>query len=75
MTQTDIAVPIMATILLLVSREDVMGLFVVRPELRRLGRVATANRYPKQAVANGKGEGTQRRALSANAAGPMTSMS
>jgi NRAMP (natural resistance-associated macrophage protein)-like metal ion transporter len=37
-----IAVPIMAIMMLLASREDVMGDFVIRPRLRRLGWVATA---------------------------------
>ncbi|MEP6884031.1 MAG: divalent metal cation transporter [Gammaproteobacteria bacterium] len=37
-----IAVPIMAVMMLLASREDVMGRFVVRPKLRRLGWAATA---------------------------------
>jgi NRAMP (natural resistance-associated macrophage protein)-like metal ion transporter len=37
-----IAVPIMAIMMLLASREDVMGRFVIRPRLRRLGWVATA---------------------------------
>jgi NRAMP (natural resistance-associated macrophage protein)-like metal ion transporter len=36
-----IAVPIMAIMMLLASREDVMGDFVIRPRLRRLGWVAT----------------------------------
>jgi NRAMP (natural resistance-associated macrophage protein)-like metal ion transporter len=36
-----IAVPIMAVMMLLASREDVMGRFVIRPRLRRLGWVAT----------------------------------
>jgi NRAMP (natural resistance-associated macrophage protein)-like metal ion transporter len=37
-----IAVPIMAIMMLLASREDIMGLFVIRPNLRRLGWIATA---------------------------------
>jgi len=37
-----IAVPIMAIMMLLASREDVMGKFVVRPRLRNLGWGATA---------------------------------
>ena len=37
-----IAVPIMAVMMILASREDVMGDFVIRPRLRRLGWVATA---------------------------------
>ncbi len=37
-----IAVPIMAIMMLLASREDVMGRFVVRPRLRNLGWGATA---------------------------------
>ena len=37
-----IAVPIMAIMMLLASREDIMGKFVIRPRLRRLGWVATA---------------------------------
>ena len=37
-----IAVPIMAVMMLLASREDVMGKFIIRPRLRRLGWVATA---------------------------------
>jgi NRAMP (natural resistance-associated macrophage protein)-like metal ion transporter len=37
-----IAVPIMAVMMLLASREDIMGRFVIRPRLRRLGWVATA---------------------------------
>jgi NRAMP (natural resistance-associated macrophage protein)-like metal ion transporter len=36
-----IAVPIMAIMMLLASRADVMGPFVIRPRLRRLGWVAT----------------------------------
>jgi NRAMP (natural resistance-associated macrophage protein)-like metal ion transporter len=36
-----IAVPIMAIMMLLASRQDVMGDFVIRPRLRRLGWVAT----------------------------------
>jgi len=36
-----IAVPIMAIMMLLASREDVMGSFVIRPKLRRLGWAAT----------------------------------
>ncbi len=36
-----IAVPIMAVMMLLASREDVMGRFVIRPRLRRLGWIAT----------------------------------
>jgi NRAMP (natural resistance-associated macrophage protein)-like metal ion transporter len=37
-----IAVPIMVIMMLLASREDVMGAFVIRPRLRWLGWVATA---------------------------------
>jgi NRAMP (natural resistance-associated macrophage protein)-like metal ion transporter len=37
-----IAVPIMAIMMILASRKDVMGSFVIRPRLRRLGWVATA---------------------------------
>jgi NRAMP (natural resistance-associated macrophage protein)-like metal ion transporter len=37
-----IAVPIMAIMMLLAAREDVMGRFVIRPRLRRLGWSATA---------------------------------
>jgi NRAMP (natural resistance-associated macrophage protein)-like metal ion transporter len=36
-----IAVPIMAIMMLLAVREDVMGRFVIRPRLRRLGWIAT----------------------------------
>jgi NRAMP (natural resistance-associated macrophage protein)-like metal ion transporter len=36
-----IAVPIMAIMMLLASRQDVMGDFVIRPRLRRLGWIAT----------------------------------
>jgi NRAMP (natural resistance-associated macrophage protein)-like metal ion transporter len=36
-----IAVPIMAVMMILASREDVMGDFVIRPRLRRLGWAAT----------------------------------
>jgi Mn2+/Fe2+ NRAMP family transporter len=36
-----IAVPIMAVMMLLASREDIMGRFVIRPKLRRLGWAAT----------------------------------
>jgi NRAMP (natural resistance-associated macrophage protein)-like metal ion transporter len=36
-----IAVPIMAIMMILASRKDVMGDFVIRPRLRRLGWVAT----------------------------------
>jgi NRAMP (natural resistance-associated macrophage protein)-like metal ion transporter len=36
-----IAVPIMAVMMILASRADVMGAFVIRPRLRRLGWVAT----------------------------------
>jgi Mn2+/Fe2+ NRAMP family transporter len=36
-----IAVPIMAIMMVLASREDVMGRFVIRPRLRRLGWIAT----------------------------------
>ena len=36
-----IAVPIMAIMMLLASREDIMGRFVIRPRLRRLGWLAT----------------------------------
>jgi Mn2+/Fe2+ NRAMP family transporter len=37
-----IAVPIMAIMMLLASREDIMGRFVIRPRLRGLGWIATA---------------------------------
>jgi NRAMP (natural resistance-associated macrophage protein)-like metal ion transporter len=37
-----IAVPIMTIMMLLASREDIMGRFVIRPRLRRLGWIATA---------------------------------
>ena len=37
-----IAVPIMAIMMILASRTDVMGSFVIRPRLRRLGWAATA---------------------------------
>ena len=37
-----IAVPIMAIMMLLAAREDIMGRFVIRPKLRRLGWMATA---------------------------------
>jgi len=37
-----IAVPIMTVMMLLASREDIMGRFVIRPRLRRLGWAATA---------------------------------
>jgi NRAMP (natural resistance-associated macrophage protein)-like metal ion transporter len=37
-----IAVPIMAVMMLLASRSDIMGQFVIRPRLRRLGWAATA---------------------------------
>jgi NRAMP (natural resistance-associated macrophage protein)-like metal ion transporter len=37
-----IAVPIMAVMMLLASRRDIMGDFVIRPRLRRLGWAATA---------------------------------
>ena len=37
-----IAVPIMVVMMLLASREDIMGRFVIRPRLRRLGWSATA---------------------------------
>jgi NRAMP (natural resistance-associated macrophage protein)-like metal ion transporter len=37
-----IAVPIMAIMMLLASREDIMGRFVIRPKLRGLGWSATA---------------------------------
>ena len=37
-----IAVPIMAIMMLLATREDIMGRFVIRPRLRRLGWSATA---------------------------------
>jgi NRAMP (natural resistance-associated macrophage protein)-like metal ion transporter len=37
-----IAVPIMAVMILLAAREDIMGRFIVRPGLRRLGWLATA---------------------------------
>jgi len=36
-----IAVPLMAIMMILASRQDVMGDFVIRPRLRRLGWVAT----------------------------------
>jgi NRAMP (natural resistance-associated macrophage protein)-like metal ion transporter len=36
-----IAVPIMVVMMLLASREDIMGRFVIRPRLRRLGWAAT----------------------------------
>ena len=36
-----IAVPIMVIMMLLASREDIMGRFVIRPRLRRLGWAAT----------------------------------
>jgi NRAMP (natural resistance-associated macrophage protein)-like metal ion transporter len=36
-----IAVPIMVIMMILASREDVMGPFIIRPRLRRLGWVAT----------------------------------
>jgi Mn2+/Fe2+ NRAMP family transporter len=36
-----IAVPIMAVLMVLASREGVMGRFVVRPKLRLLGWAAT----------------------------------
>ncbi len=36
-----IAVPIMVVMMLLASREDIMGRFVIRPRLRRLGWIAT----------------------------------
>ncbi len=36
-----IAVPIMAIMMLLAAREDIMGSFIVRPRLRRLGWTAT----------------------------------
>jgi NRAMP (natural resistance-associated macrophage protein)-like metal ion transporter len=36
-----IAVPIMAVMMILASREDVMGRFVIRPRLRSLGWIAT----------------------------------
>jgi NRAMP (natural resistance-associated macrophage protein)-like metal ion transporter len=36
-----IAVPIMAVMMLLASRQDIMGDFVIRPRLRRLGWAAT----------------------------------
>jgi NRAMP (natural resistance-associated macrophage protein)-like metal ion transporter len=36
-----IAVPIMAIMMLLAAREDIMGRFVIRPRLRRLGWIAT----------------------------------
>ena len=36
-----IAVPIMAVLMLLASREDIMGRFVIRPKLRLLGWTAT----------------------------------
>jgi len=37
-----IAVPIMAVMMLLASRKDIMGDFVIRPRLRALGWAATA---------------------------------
>ena len=37
-----IAVPIMVIMMLLASRADIMGRFVIRPRLRRLGWAATA---------------------------------
>jgi NRAMP (natural resistance-associated macrophage protein)-like metal ion transporter len=37
-----IAVPIMAVMMLLASREDIMGKFIIRPRLRSLGWLATA---------------------------------
>jgi Mn2+/Fe2+ NRAMP family transporter len=37
-----IADPIMAIMMLLGSREDIMGWFVIRPKLHRLGWMATA---------------------------------
>jgi NRAMP (natural resistance-associated macrophage protein)-like metal ion transporter len=37
-----IAVPIMAIMMLLATREDIMGRFVIRPRLHRLGWTATA---------------------------------
>jgi NRAMP (natural resistance-associated macrophage protein)-like metal ion transporter len=37
-----IAVPIMAVMMILASRQDIMGAFVIRPRLRRLGWAATA---------------------------------
>ena len=37
-----IAVPIMTVMMLLASREDIMGRFVIRPRLQRLGWIATA---------------------------------
>jgi Mn2+/Fe2+ NRAMP family transporter len=37
-----IAVPIMAIMMILASREDIMGRFVIRPRLRGLGWIATA---------------------------------
>lgn len=36
-----VAVPIMATMMLMVSRSDIMGSFVARPRLKRLGWLAT----------------------------------
>jgi NRAMP (natural resistance-associated macrophage protein)-like metal ion transporter len=36
-----IAVPIMAIMMILASRQDVMGDFIIRPRLRRLGWIAT----------------------------------
>ena len=36
-----IAVPIMVVMMILASRADVMGHFVIRPRLRRLGWLAT----------------------------------
>jgi Mn2+/Fe2+ NRAMP family transporter len=36
-----IAVPIMAVMMLLASRQDIMGAFVIRSKLRRLGWLAT----------------------------------
>jgi NRAMP (natural resistance-associated macrophage protein)-like metal ion transporter len=37
-----IAVPIMAIMMLLAARADIMGRFIIRPKLRRLGWMATA---------------------------------
>ena len=37
-----IAVPIMTVMMLLAAREDIMGRFVIRPRLQRLGWIATA---------------------------------
>ncbi len=37
-----IAVPIMAVMMVLASRKDIMGTFVIRPRLQRLGWAATA---------------------------------